>query len=134
MGTIGDAINTLQSNMRGVEGMRAAPADPPENFAAFPISVAYPGTGTLTIGDPAGMYKGVLNLMLEVHVTRKDLPFDYRKIVVLFERIAQKLADDPTLGSNGTLAGPITVTFQRLGWGEMDTIGWLFAVPFKVQN
>jgi hypothetical protein len=138
MATLKNAIINLQDDLRTIPGMQAAPYEPPDNIQAYPFCVAYPSAATGTIGAPAGQYRIVYELIIELHVARKDMPRDYDKTAHLLEAVMSKLLANPTLGGEGTIvtefSDRINAQWGVMQWGENqpETIGWQIRVPFKI--
>jgi hypothetical protein len=139
MADIKTAIINLQDDLRTIAGMRDAPYEPPDNIQHYPFCVVYPSGATGTIGAPAGQYRIVYELIIEVHVARKDMPRDYSKTAQHLENVMSKLLAEPTLGAQGTIVTEFGDTISAQ-WGVMqygesqvpETIGWQIRVPFKI--
>jgi len=128
-------IERIQTMARAMGGIRSAPNEPPEKAGAYPFALAYEGAGRWTIGEPAGAltYRG--DVVLEIHVARKDLPADVVSLRRYIEELPEALAVDPTLGGNAsTIVGD--VTFEGLvasGYAGVETLAYRWRVQVKVQ-
>jgi hypothetical protein len=128
-------IEQVQTLARALGGIRSAPNEPPEKAGAFPFAMAYEGAGRWTIGEPAGAltYRG--DVVLEIHVARKDMPMDVQALRRYIEELPEALADDPTLDGNAsTIVGD--VTFEGLvasGYAGVETLAYRWRVNVKVQ-
>ncbi len=134
---LGDAIEWIQGQIRTISGIRAAPNEPPNDMNAYPYVVAYEGPGEFWYGDPAGQYKGLHQVIIELHVARKDLPRDVTKLRTYFEPVAEKIMADPTWGGTiDTIQAPINHSgLVALGWNDKTpTIGYAFRVTVKIHN
>lgn len=129
-----DAIAKVQEIAGAVDGIRAAPEYVPEEINVFPFLVCYAGNGSYDFA-PAGVMKGLHNIILELHVARKDLPRDVEKAMKYADNIPLAIMDDPTLGGTVSTIGVITYTFGMLGYGTTETIGFRFMIQnVKVQT
>jgi len=138
MATLKTAIINLQDTLRTITGMRDAPYEPPDNIQFYPFCVSYPSSATATIGAPAGQYRIVYEIVIEIHVARKDMPRDYTQTAQHLEAVMSKLLADPSLGGEGTIVtefgDTITAAWGVMQWGETqpETIGWQIRIPFKI--
>jgi len=131
-----DAIAQALTYIRSLSGIRLAPAFPPEQASDFPFVTGYPGDGE-HIETPAGLRTGLHNVIIELHVARKDLPFDYALAIPFVDSIPNLLFSNLT----SKWAGKIS-TFDRISyrWGEMEwatqkTLGIQFIVQgVKIQS
>jgi hypothetical protein len=128
------AILAVQDIIGAIPGIRNAPDYPPDALNAFPFAVCYVSSGTWQFG-PADDRKGLHTITLQVHWARKDLARDVAKAMVLAETIPDALLRNPTLaGTVDTIVQPIAYTFGPLAWGGVDTIGFDFKIPVKIQT
>lgn len=125
--TLQSAIAGAQTIVGAISGIRSAPAYPPEELSVFPFAVAYSGGGTWEFG-PAGDKKGLHNIIVELHVQRKDLARDVTAAMAYSDSIPNALMLDTTLGGNASTFGRITYVFGPLGYGGIDTIGFRFTI------
>jgi len=134
--TIQTAIAHIQGLAEGLPGIRQAPDFPPEQMNVFPFAVCYPAAGEFQAG-PMGLMKGLHNLVVEIHVARKDLPRDVETALPFGEALAAAVMDDPTLGGTvDTVRADegISYTFGALAWGGQETVGWRLTIPVKIQT
>lgn len=111
-----------------VSGIRKAPDEPPEDMSVFPFAVAWPGETRHEYNVP-GERKTLMNIVLELHVARKDLPRDYATLIPYADSIPNAIMDDQTLGG-------VVDTFWRidvaelgiLNWNTVQTIGYRFTL------
>ena len=128
------AIDDVQNTVAGLTGIRAAPHEPPESLNVYPFCVAYAGSGSWEYG-PMGDKKGIQNIVLELHVARKDLARDIAAAMAYCESIPNAIMADPTLGGTvNTISGPIVYTFGALSWAGTDTLGFRWTIPVKLQS
>ena len=133
------AIQNLQDDMRTIPGMRQAPYVPPDNIQAYPFCTAYPDSFTAKLGQPAQMYTVIYEVVLQLHVTRKDLPRAYEQSIKYPEAVLSKLLANMTLDGVGTVVtedGPtVNGTWQEVVWSDESTptIAWEIRFPFKIQ-
>lgn len=116
-----------------VSGIREAPDYAPEQLNSFPFAVAFPSEGTHQFSVPGErLFLG--NIILEIHVTRTDLPNAIMESIGFGDTIPNALfAFTKTAGSlplNGTCDTfeNITQTFGELNWGDTQTLGYRFTI------
>ena len=130
------AIERLQVLADALTGISQADVYPPEQLNVFPFVVVYPSAGRW-VGGPAGMMKGIHDLVVEIHVQRTDLPRNVQAAMPAGEALAAAILSDPTLGGtvDTVLAdNGLAYTFGALAWGGQATIGWRITVPVKIQT
>lgn len=127
MSSIQDAIDAINVILSAVPGIRAVPNDPPENMNVFPFAVVYPSSGTWEQGVP-GERLGLCSLVVELHVTRRDLPTAVQQALTFADTVPDALMADPTLAASVSTYGPIEWTFGPLAWGDVPTIGWRYTL------
>ena len=122
MATLEAAIAAIQTSIASISGIRSAPALPPEKMTAgvFPFVVAYPDTGTVEVNTPGEM-KFLHNIVIEIHVARKDLPRDVDTLYPYAESVPNKIFTDVTFGGAIQTFGALSYTFGVLNWGDGDT-------------
>ena len=132
--TLQSAISAVQAIVGAISGIRKAPDYPPEQLNVFPFAVAYSGGGNWTFG-PAGDKRGLHNIVVEIHIQRKDLPRDVSTAMGYSDSIPNNLMKSPTLsGTCDTFAG-ISYTFGALNYGETQTLGFRFTITgVKIQS
>jgi hypothetical protein len=134
MSDVDDVIKGIMDIVGAVSGIRAAPDYPPESINVFPFAVCYPGTGRIII-EPAGVMKGLHEIVLEIHVARKDLSRDVQAAIPFVDSIPLALCGDVTFGGTTSTWGAIRYQFMPLGWNGVETIGWRFWIEsVKVQT
>jgi hypothetical protein len=125
--TLQDAITQVQTIVSGVSGIRAAPNYPPENINDFPFAVAFPGDGEFDI-EMGNLSDGIHNIVVELHVARKDLPRDVATAGAYIDSISLALWSKPTLSGRIRWFKKISYKFGPLGWGGADTLGIRFTI------
>ena len=131
MSTQEAAILAVQDIVSAIPGIHAAPDYPPETMNDFPFAVAYPGDGNHTVGtlvNNTGERKFLGQIVLEVHVSRADLPSAVQASIGFGDSIPNALLKNPTL--NGTISTfeSITQTFGELDWDSAQTLGYRFII------
>lgn len=137
--TLAAAITQAQTYIAALSGIRAAPSTPPERVNVFPFVIARPGNGSIKFGA-TGAKKGLHNIIIELHVARKDLPRDVATILPYCESIPNllmyKLLNDDKW--NGTIDTFESITYRFMSWDwspELKTIGIEFTVnDVKIQS
>ena len=129
MATLESIIARIQTDVGAVTGIKKAPALPPENIPTdlFPFVIAYPDSGAITFHTNTDTIC-LARVVVELHVTRKDLPLDLDKLYPYFESIPEAIMDDPTLNGNADTVGSISWQFGQLNWGDTETLGIRFTI------
>ena len=123
------AVLAAQAIVRAVSGILAAPDYPPEQMgnSYFPFVVAYPGDGTHAFGVPGErLFLG--QIVVEVHVARKDLPNAVQGVIEFGDTIPAALMADSTLVGVVDTFGSVDQTFGELNWGDTQTLGYRFTM------
>jgi len=127
--SLDNGIETVQTAVAGVSGVKYAPADPPEQANDFPFSVTYAGDFTI-VQSPTGVLTYLYDFIVELHIARVDLPSDIAEAYGYAESIP--LAVFECLNDNGVSQSECVGRFGFLGWGGGEdaapTIGfqWRF--------
>lgn len=122
-----DAIAKVQDIAGAVSGIRAHPEYLPESINKFPFLVCYAGSGSFEIG-PSGVMKGLHNIILELHVSRQNLPQDAKNVMQYSDSIPLALMADPTLGATVSTIGRISYTFGGMQYADQLTLGFRFTL------
>ena len=125
--TLQAAIAATQVIVAAVTGIKQAPQYAPEQISEFPISIAYAGPGNAGFGPGGGM-KGLRSIIIEIHVSRLDLPRDLQEVMGFADSVPLALLADPTLGGTCSTFEQIDYDFGPLGYGSMETIGFRFVI------
>ena len=125
--TLQAAIAATQVIVAAVTGIKQAPAYAPEQISEFPISIAYAGQGRVEFGPGGGM-KALRSIVIEIHVSRLDLPRDLQEVMGYADSVPSALLADPTLGGTCSTFESIDYDFGPLGYGSMETIGFRFII------
>lgn len=115
--TLEAAIDGVQTAVGAVTGIKSAPANPPESAAEFPFVVTYTRGGTLLL-NTHGDYRGLHNIVVELHIARKWLPEDVATALPFFELVSKKLFGN--LKDNDEAYEEIPYTFGALTWGTTE--------------
>lgn len=133
-----DAILRVQVHAKSA-GAQDAPDDPTEGAGVFPFSVCYPNAGTIE-GEAVGARKDLIDLYLDYHLTRQNLPVDVQAALAFLEAFPSYLINDPTL--NGTVdtiligkdESKIRFVFGKMEYAGQETIGFRFTIPVKLRR
>ncbi len=136
--TLQAAIADVQSTIRAIAGIYAAPEYPPDDTTNFPFVIAYAGDGEFRTGEPAGMLKYFGSIIIDLHVARKHLPRDVERAMAYHESIPNDILEDTTLGGTVQTCGPVVCSgLIEMWYGNPDlkTIGLRFTVQnVKIQT
>lgn len=128
MATLQDFIDQVQDAVGALSGIRGAPDEPPESINVFPFAVAYARDGTYE--QQKGMMKGLHNVVVELHVARKDLARDVQAAMGYAKSVPNAILDaqeDGNLAAASWL-GRISYTFGPMAWAGQETIGFRFVI------
>lgn len=130
MATLQDAIVQIQALVSGISGIRGAPDEPPDQISHYPFAVCFPESGVYEAGVPAGCMQGLHDIVVELHVARKDLPRDYRKAIAYAKSIPNAILNALGTVNLDTVStvGFIRYEFGVLNWGETPTMGFRFVL------
>jgi hypothetical protein len=133
MGTQLQIIQAVMDIVGAVSGIREAPDYPPEQLSDFPFAVCFPGEGTHSFSVPGErLFLG--NVILEVHVSRVDLPVAVQNSIGFGDTIPNALMKFTVTTGSLPLNGAcdtfenVTQTFGELGWGDTQTLGYRFTI------
>ena len=136
MATLDDAITAAIGYVGGLTGIKLAPTEPPEKIGDFPFVAGYPADGEWR-ETPAGLKTGLHNVIIELHVARKDLPFDYALAIPFVDSIPNVLMSNLTDKWDSTIStfDRITYRWGEMEWGSQKTLGLQFTVQgVKIQS
>lgn len=132
MGTQLEIIQAIMDIVGNVTGIKEAPDYPPEQLGDFPFAVAFPAEGVHQFGVPGErLYLG--NVILEIHVSRADLPSAVANSIGFGDTVPNALMNFtqagtlPLNGKADTFEN-ILQTFGELNWGDTQTLGYRFTI------
>ncbi len=132
--TVEAAIIALQEVVREVTGIKGAPSYPPDSLSIFPAAVAYASSGSLNFGV-AGEMKGLHNLVVEVHLARKNLPSDVQASLNFIDALPEAVMIDPTLKGTVSTFERMDYVYGPLSYGDQQTFGVRFTlVNVKIRS
>lgn len=123
------AIARVQTLWTNISGVRAAPAEPPDQLDPFPIAITYERTGTLNLAE---MYTGSFApqtavLWSELHIARQDnLALAVRAAMTYRVPFLRALQADPNLNSSAFVVNAVRWTFMPMEWNGLPTVGYRF--------
>lgn len=136
MATLQSALEEIMRIVAGVPGIQKAPALPPESLGVFPYAVGYPGSGELDNAPPDVM-TGLHDVVLEVHVARKDLPADAARVLPYADAVPAALYLALRDGHFRSLQTFRTITYQfgGMAYNGIQTLGYRFTLQgVKIQS
>jgi len=124
-----EVIAAVADIVRSVTGVRVSPEYAPEALNTFPASIIYPSTGEFS-ESPNGVFKGLHNLTVEIHVARLDLSKTLQASIPFGTRVGKAILAERTLSSTCSMFGKIAYTFGPMAWGDerLQTIGWRLTI------
>lgn len=134
--SIEGAIARVQTLVGNLTGVRKAPTEPPASMNVFPFSICYVGAGEWSeYSNGCKQFLG--DLMLELHVSFKDLPRNVETLMDYVEAVPDAiLGDGANLNStvsscNGVRCEGMRVVAYTQG---LETLALVWAIHVKMQN
>lgn len=117
-------------------GVEESPSAPTEGNIAFPFSIAYLRSSDVYI-DPGPAERDLVEIYLDIHLNRIDLPTDHVKMMAIYEALKPKFKNSPTLeGTVDTLntsdGAVVHIEYGRMQLGSQETIGLRCLVKVKI--
>jgi hypothetical protein len=128
-----DAVHGVQTIVRGLPGIKAAPDAPPEDITVFPFGITYPSSAD-GLFQSAGWAKTVHTLYCEIHVARTMLPLAVETAIPYYELFLAALIADPKIGGTVDTVVGLRYLFGRLQYAGVETIGFRFELDVKIQT
>ena len=130
MATLQAAITQIQAQVAAISGIRKAPDEPPAQINQFPFAVCFSERGEYETGSPTGNMRGLHDIVIELHVARKDLPRDYRSAMQFAKSIPNAIFSANAARTLTAISthGEITYEFGQLDWGDTPTLGFRFVI------
>lgn len=139
MATLAAVISEIAADLCVLTGIRGAPANPPDQINAFPFIVTYARSGVIEAG-PVALRRGLHNIVIELHVARRDLARDVAAAMEYADTVPNALLATLSYSGdrfNNTVSTfeRITYTFGPMQWGGIDTIGFRWTLEnVKIQD
>jgi len=128
------------NGIKTVKGIRSAPTQIPEGTNPFPFAVAHAATGIYTL-DAAALKVGLHDIMVELHVSRDNLAYDYDSLETLVDLCVNKWMNMLKLkGSSGGFQTihhfeQISYSIEPGQWAATPTLAVIFILEqCKVQD
>jgi hypothetical protein len=128
MATLQAFIDQVQDAVGALSGIRGAPDEPPEAINVYPFAVAFAGTGDYE--QQKGKMRGNHNVIVELHVARKDLARDVAAAMAYAKSIPNAIyaaQEDGSLAASSYI-GRISYTFGPMAWAGVPTLGFRFEI------
>jgi hypothetical protein len=138
MSNIQDVVMQIQDAMGALPGMKSAPDYPPESIDMFPFTVAYEGAGTWELS--AGQKRWIGDVIVELHMARKDLPRDVAKAAYYSDKVPNAILKEFTSDLLGGTTEAITsikssgIVFMQYNTaqGAGEHLGIIYSVNIKL--
>ena len=132
---VDDACKEIQTLVGAVTGIRAAPSYPPGKVSTFPVSLCFPGAGTIT-KEAGGAIRGLHQITLELHMDSQNKARAVEKLNPLARLVYRTLLEGENFQLNGTVdtINEISYEFGPLGYDATDTIGYTFTIDVKIRE
>ena len=139
-----DVIGAIQDCIGAVSGIKAAPDYPPGDMDTFPFSAAFEGSGVwawYTSGSSYGSKKGLLTVVVEIHLALISLPTTAQAAAYYSEAIPNAILkgvrSDRLSGTVVSVGSIESSGLIPMAWGSKDvnTLGYRFVVrDINVKN
>lgn len=136
MADLSGIVDAITNILSGLEGIKGLPDDPPEQMNQFPFGVVYAGNGEWNLGAPTTVW-GTHNIIVELHVARKDLPRDVSRAMVYADSIPKAIIAAHAydrIDNTVVMLNKIAYEFRALGWGDAETLGFRFTVTVEAEE
>lgn len=127
MATVLSAVKGLAAIVRAVSGVRAAPDYPPDQMSEYPFAVTMARAGRFDFGV-AGESKGLHDLVVQLHIARKDLPVDVQAAMGYSDSVPLAIMGDVTLGGNVSTFQRISYEFGEMEYAGVQTVGFRWVI------
>jgi len=121
------AIEAVVDLVTAVGGINHAPDYPPESPNVFPFLVCYAGGGDYSYNSPGEMV-GMHNIIVELHINRKELPLDVEKLMAFSNSIPEAIMSSYTLNGTCDTLGSVGYRISDVKWANIDTIALIFEI------
>lgn len=131
-----EAIGRIQDLWLSIEGIRAAPDEPPERLDPFPIAITFERTGVvdLTKNYSHAFAPESGSIWSELHIARQDnLSLAVKAAYPFRVQFLRALQGDPDLADFVMLVKQIRWTFMPMEWNGLPTIGYRFELDFDTE-
>jgi len=127
-------VRAVQDLVLSISGIASAPDFPPESPNVFPFVVCYPSSGNFG-GFPTGTMTGLHNVIVELHINRKNMPLDMEKLQTYIEAIPKKLLGSPTLSGTVQTYNGINYSINAVTWANVETVAVIYTINnLKIQE
>ncbi len=130
MATIKDAIQEIVDELKNLRDLRNVPDAPPEGNDRFPFVVVYPASGEFQKMS-YGFMTNLHNINIELHVERKDLPRDFKKVVDIYDQIPKQLElglEESRFSAVSTWETISYIGTDPMEYAGVDTLGVIFTM------
>ena len=128
--TVRDAIQEIVDELRNVRDIKSAPNEPTENLEDYPFVTVIPSDGVFE-KQSYGWQIGLININIELHVARHDLPYDFIQVVDLLDEIPRQLESglqNDRFSIITTWGDNISFRFGELQWANITTLGVVYTI------
>lgn len=129
--SITDAVSNIQALAAAMTGIRIAPEHPTDAVAAWPAVLSYVGACDVSQSSLTHRTR-IFTIVTEIHVPRKDLARDVKRLENYPTDFPDQIFSDPTLD------GAVDVVQSCVGqvgpgeWGGVITVKWTFNTKVKI--
>ncbi len=125
------ALTNIQTMVKTIAAeIKAAPVGPPEGIHQYPFSLVYIKEFE-TLGGSKGWDEVIDTIVIEIHLTRQNLPTAYKAALPYRIQIHEKLIADPTLGASVDTFTDFRGTFGYMEYAGVGSIGWQMELDVK---
>ena len=125
------ALTNIQTMVQTIAAdIKAAPVGPPEAINQYPFSLVYIKEFE-TLGGTYGWDECIDTIVIEIHLTRQNLPTAYKAALPYRIQIHEKLIADPSIGAAVDTFTDLRGTFGYMEYAGVGSIGWQIELDVK---
>lgn len=123
--TLQGAIDLFQTAFDAINGIKDAPADPPDKPSAFPFITTY-AFGLAARSNTPEDFRALWDLRVDFLVSQGDLSDGIQSLLTFPETILNEIY--ATIKDNAIPCGDVTGDYVALKWAGLDCIGFSFVI------
>lgn len=128
-------VDEIQNVIKGLEGMRHTPDDPPEQPSGYPFGVTQVGTGRFDSGSLGKILTDESHRVTAfILVNRQDLPRSVQESTPYADLFRAGLQTDPTLNGSVLIVQSVDYSYGPISWGGVDLVGYRFDIEVLANN
>jgi hypothetical protein len=133
-GTIQDVVNSIQTTVDAITGIRSAPNYPPNQLTGMVLTaVTYPASGTIRALS-AGWMQELHTVNIDLILPAKDLTRDMIILNPFLRSVPNAIIKAPTFGGNASTFDSLSYSYILVEDGGIQYRGYRFVISgIKIQ-